>query len=89
MKEVLLVTMMLLIGSACAQYAATPRLWERIPTDGVGREILDFLASQGLRDCFKYVEDYRILLLRCLVDGRLVDAEIKIGNGHNYVVTYI
>lgn len=60
------------------------RIWNRIPNgiENVNDEIWNFLESNTITNCFKFRETENELRLRCLSNGRLIDADIYVHNNN-------
>ena len=60
------------------------RIWDRIPNgiENVNDEIWNFLESNTITNCFKFRETENELRLRCLSNGRLIDANIYVHNNN-------
>ena len=69
-----------------------PRLYTRIQKYFVNDRIQNFLLTNGINNCYEYLEQPNILLLKCYNDNKLVDVEISIQRekrNNNYISIYI
>jgi len=56
---------------------ASAKLWIKIPKYEVDNSVSDFLEAHQINDCF-YIEEGNTLLLKCLVEDKLMDVTISI-----------
>jgi hypothetical protein len=54
------------------------RVYQRIPENFVATSIYEFVKGNGIRNCFSFEETENQLLLKCLIDDKLINAEINI-----------
>ncbi len=54
------------------------RVYHRIPENFVATSIYEFVKGNGITNCFSFEETENQLLLKCLKDDELINAEINI-----------
>jgi|UniRef100_A0A6C0IUN1 hypothetical protein len=54
------------------------RVYQRIPENFVATSIYNFVKGNGIMNCFSFEETETQLLLKCLDDNELINAEINI-----------
>ena len=67
------------------------RIWKRIEENGINHKVYRFLNDQSITNCFEYLEEPRLLRLRCLSEYELFDVDIFVyrrnpndNNNYNY-----
>ena len=66
------------------------RVWRRIEENGINHKLYRFLSDQSITNCFEYLEEPRLLRLRCLSKYELFDVDIFVykRNPNNYKHNY-
>lgn len=52
------------------------RVWQRVEENGINHKLYRFLSEQSITNCFEYMEEPRLLRLRCLSRYELFDVDI-------------
>jgi len=81
------ILLLLFCLSTSVAYHGTPVIWNKIIQFPVKIRVSQFLNDKGINNCFEYEEDQSNLHLKCWVDNKLVNVDIKIYN--NDEVAYI
>lgn len=68
----------LLLLSCFIQADNKIRVYERIPKNFVATTVYNFLMDNDVNNCFSFQESETQLLLKCLRNNRLINAEINI-----------
>ncbi len=78
MNRLLLFTCFLVCIGVCAN----ARVWHRIPTNKINKLILDFVAAEGIHECFEGQrrggeEEEHMLVLKCWKENELYDVVVN------------
>ena len=58
------------------------RVWERIPQYFVKNTVINFLNEHRLTNCFDYLENTHLLLLKCWRDNTIKNVKIEIEDNY-------
>lgn len=65
------------------------QIYTRIPFGEVEEELLEFVYTNHLRNCFKYINDVNRISLKCLNDNILYDIEFSMKKSYEKPYGYL
>ena len=67
----------------------TSQIYTRIPFGEVEEELLEFVYTNHLRNCFKYINNMNRISLKCLNDNILYDIEFSMKKSYEKPYEYL